>query len=82
MAGSPFASIKRKLGMRGPTKPGELITRMNKMKMSEWEKSSMDAKLDKKLGYKEGSKEDNKADRKALKAYNSKGRKSTIKKII
>jgi hypothetical protein len=82
MAGSPFTAIKRKLGMRGKTKPGEMITRMNKMKMEQWEKSSMDAKLDKKLGYKEGSKEDNKADRKALKAYNSKGRKSTIKKII
>lgn len=74
--------IKAKLGLRGKTKPGEMISRMNKMTMKQWEASSMDKKLDKQLGYKEGSKEDNAADKKALKAYNSKGRKSIIKKII
>lgn len=81
--GTQLGYLKGKLGLRGKTKPGEMISRMNSMKkltMKEWEGSPMDRRLDKKLGYKEGSKEDNKADRKALARYN-KGRKIT-KKII
>lgn len=33
MAGNTFGAIKRKLGMRGKTATGALISRMNKMKM-------------------------------------------------
>jgi len=32
MAGTKFGSIKRKLGLKGKTKPGQLISRMNEMK--------------------------------------------------
>jgi hypothetical protein len=80
MAGTPMGRIKAKLGLKGKTKPGEMITRMNKMTMKQWESSSMDKALDKKNGYKEGSKEDNAADRKALAAYNSKQRNSKTKR--
>ena len=72
MAGTPFGRIKAKLGLRGKTKPGEMISRMNKMTMKQWEASPMDKAMDKRLGYKEGSKEDKAADRKGLAAYNSK----------
>jgi len=82
MAGSQIGYIKGKMGLRGKTKPGEMITRMNKMKMKEWEKSPMDKALDAKHGYKEGSKQDRKADKKALAMYNSGKSLSTINKII
>lgn len=32
MAGTKLGAIKAKLGIKGPTKPGEMIARMNKMK--------------------------------------------------
>lgn len=32
MAGNFMGPIKKKLGMRGKTKPGEMISRMNQMK--------------------------------------------------
>jgi hypothetical protein len=32
MAGNKMGSIKAKLGLRGKTKPGEMIARMNKIK--------------------------------------------------
>ena len=32
MAGNKLGSIKAKLGLRGKTKPGEMIARMNKIK--------------------------------------------------
>lgn len=80
MSGTSFGRVKAKLGLKGNTKPGEMISRMNKMTMKQWESSSMDKAEDKKLGYKEGSKEDNKADKKALAAYNSKQRNAKIKK--
>ncbi len=34
MSGSKFGAIKKKLGLKGKTKPGEMIARMNKMKNS------------------------------------------------
>lgn len=75
MAGTKIGFLKRKLGLRGETKSGDMISRMNamkKMSMKEWESSSMDKKLDRKLGYKEGSKEDKVADKKALAKFNAK----------
>ncbi len=32
MAGTPLGYIKSKLGLKGPTKPGEMIARMNDIK--------------------------------------------------
>ena len=73
-----MGSIKAKLGLKGKTKPGEMITRMNeiKNKKTKWEGSPADKKIDKKMGWKEGSKADEKSDK-----AHSKGKK-TIKKII
>ena len=34
MKSNPIDAIKTKLGLKGETKPGEMITRMNKMKES------------------------------------------------
>jgi len=88
MSGTSMGFLKGKMGLRGPTKPGDMISKMNAMKtkkltMSQWEESSMDKALDKKLGYKEGSKQDKAADKKALAAYNKRSSiKNTIKKII
>lgn len=32
MSGSPLGAIKKKLGLKGPTKPGEMIARWNELK--------------------------------------------------
>lgn len=32
MSGSKMGAVKRKLGLKGKTKPGEMMTRMNKIK--------------------------------------------------
>lgn len=32
MAGTKMGSIKKKLGLKGKTKPGEMIAKMNKLK--------------------------------------------------
>ncbi len=32
MSGTPMGSLKAKLGLKGKTKPGEMISRMNKIK--------------------------------------------------
>ncbi len=32
MAGNQLGAIKAKMGLKGPTKPGQLISRMNEMK--------------------------------------------------
>ncbi len=32
MSGTQLGSLKSKLGLKGKTKPGDMITRMNKMK--------------------------------------------------
>jgi hypothetical protein len=34
MAGNFMGSVKKKLGLKGKTKPGEMIAKMNKMKMT------------------------------------------------
>ena len=34
MSGTSFGSIKAKLGLKGKTKPGEMISRMNEMKQN------------------------------------------------
>ena len=59
MAGTKFGSIKSKLGLRGKTKPGELIARMNKMKMdalSEGETMAHEKSEPKKVEKKESKK--------------------------
>lgn len=35
MAGTKMGSIKKKLGLKGKTKPGEMIARLNKIKQQE-----------------------------------------------
>ncbi len=35
MSGTPLGSLKAKLGLKGPTKPGEMISAMNKSKSNE-----------------------------------------------
>lgn len=44
MAGTKMGSIKSKLGLRGKTKPGEMITRMNKLKAEEKKESKLSPK--------------------------------------
>ena len=48
MAGSQFGAIKAKLGLKGKTKTGELITRMNSMKSTS-KPSTSNKKVIKKL---------------------------------
>jgi hypothetical protein len=42
--GTKLGAIKRKLGLRGKTKPGEMITKMNKMKAGYWGANSFGGK--------------------------------------
>jgi len=92
MAGNFMGSLKKKMGLKGKTKPGEMISRMNKMKMTagsasgvgrlqkaKIESSKMDKKQDKKKGIKENSKADKKMDKKMVKKV---AIKKTIKKTI
>ena len=75
-----MGSIKKKMGLKGKTKPGEMISRMNAMKMTagsasgvgrlqkaKIESSKVDKKMDKAKGIKEGSKADKKMDTKLAK---------------
>ncbi len=42
MSGNPLGAIKAKLGLKGQTKPGEMISRMNQMKGKVLEKKSQE----------------------------------------
>jgi hypothetical protein len=39
MSGTSFGRVKAKLGLKGKTKPGEMISRMNEMKTSQTAKT-------------------------------------------
>lgn len=43
MSGTSFGRVKAKLGLKGKTKPGELISRMNEMKT---DKTKADVKVE------------------------------------